>query len=284
MSALLTPDTPSPEDGSSSAHVPDALVPHMEPGIHDASVSDIVAFGDWHANERWARYVLTQVWDRWHPDAYLHVGDFGLWADARGKRFLNAVEAVLASQGRELWFIDGNHEDYRYLSVLSKDNRGLGQVRPHIFHIPRGFRFSWGGVSLVGLGGAYSIDRKYRTEGENWFVAEETTDEDVARTVAGGPADVLITHEAPFLPVGSSNSGIHVDEADQYASQRVRNRIQDAIAALHPSLLICGHHHVRYTRHEDGTIIEGLGMDGGYLTDNALPISLPMLKIVHDMT
>ena len=42
-----------------------------------------------------------------------------------------------------------------------------------------------------------SLDRAVRTEGVDWFPAEEITDAQEAAVIAAGHADVLVSHDCP---------------------------------------------------------------------------------------
>lgn len=53
------------------------------------------------------------------------------------------------------------------------------------------------GLVVGGLGGAFSVDYHHRTEGKDWWPNEEPTQEEAEKLVAGGPLDILITHDAP---------------------------------------------------------------------------------------
>src|SRR6202020_1313763 len=78
----------------------------------------IVVAGDWHGNEEWAVSVITRVPTLLageNPRIILHLGDFGIWPDKAGLVYLDQVSKVLAEADAELWFVDGNHEDFSRL-------------------------------------------------------------------------------------------------------------------------------------------------------------------------
>ena len=62
--------------------------------------------------------------------------------------------------------------------------------------LPRGFRFTPGGHTFLPSGGAASVDFEWRSPGHDWRVAEAPTAVQVEMAVAGGPVDVMLTHEA----------------------------------------------------------------------------------------
>lgn len=47
------------------------------------------------------------------------------------------------------------------------------------------------------LGGATSVDKAQREQGVNWWPDEDITDEQVAEAIAGGSAELMLTHESP---------------------------------------------------------------------------------------
>nr|RZI36840.1 hypothetical protein BJQ95_00719 [Cryobacterium sp. SO1] len=53
----------------------------------------VVIAGDWHANIDWIGKAIPSI-ARDAPAAttILHVGDFGIWAGARGRKYLDAVD------------------------------------------------------------------------------------------------------------------------------------------------------------------------------------------------
>lgn len=58
-----------------------------------------------------------------------------------------------------LWFIDGNHENFDQLKELHIVD-GLGYISPHIRWIPRGTILDIKGKRCLFLGGADSVDRR----------------------------------------------------------------------------------------------------------------------------
>ncbi|MDR2988438.1 MAG: metallophosphoesterase, partial [Nocardiopsaceae bacterium] len=79
----------------------------------DTAPGRILVAGDWHGNRLWAVNVIRripQLLNGEEPRIILHLGDFGIWPDDEGRRYLTTVSSVLAEQDAELWFVDGNHE------------------------------------------------------------------------------------------------------------------------------------------------------------------------------
>jgi hypothetical protein len=116
--------------------------------------------------------------------------------------------------------------------------------------LPRGHRWDLGGRTLVALGGAPSVDFEHRTPNRDWWAEELPQPGDVARTVAGGPVDVAVFHDAPGPPYATpavahiveTNPMGWSDRALAYA--RVgRELVTEAFTGTSPRLLVHGHYH-----------------------------------------
>ena len=80
----------------------------------------IVVAGDWHGNEEWAVSVIRRIPTLLAGEdqrLILHLGDFGIWPGQAGQVYLDRVSHALAEADAELWFVDGNHEDFARLDA-----------------------------------------------------------------------------------------------------------------------------------------------------------------------
>ncbi len=269
-------------------------------GALGAAPEQVLIAGDWHGNAQFAVQVLKQA----HADGIthiLHVGDFGIWPSMDGVKFLRALDRQLALYGQTLWFIDGNHEDHDQLDALPIDPQtGVRRLAGRIFHLPRGFRWTWAGRTWMALGGATSLDRKRRIPGKSWWPQEALSERDMFMAMnsavdlgadgqgadgqSGGFVDIMLTHDCP--------SGVHIpgltdgwDQAALYLAQEHRYRLSQVVRAVRPELLIHGHFHIRYEDRLDydlenqieGPIrasceVHGLGSDDGTRTRNTMTI------------
>jgi hypothetical protein len=128
----------------------------------------VLLTGDVHGNAAWVvDHVLKQA-KRQRCQLVCQMGDFGVWGDADGKRFLDAVDRAAAAVGIPIWFIDGNHEAFNLLYSLPLDAYGRRRVRERIIHIPRGHRSTWAGRTMLACGGASSVDVMYRLPQVSW--------------------------------------------------------------------------------------------------------------------
>lgn len=240
-------------------------------------------FGDSHGTlpmVREASRAAAQLGATWLWSA----GDFNVWPGHKGKEFLDAVEASIASRDQFLLLTPGNHEDYDQLEQLPVDDRGRIVVREHIRALPRGHVEQLGDLRVLSCGGAPSIDGPggpwvEKPDGEKvrtcqsrgpldveqvvqtpygpvlrpagydlgaWWPQERITDDDVAACAAAGPVDVLVTHEVPTeLPLQSPKHGWDVGDEQRSKVSRIR-------AAARPALHVAGHYHT-HARYDDAT-------------------------------
>jgi hypothetical protein len=145
-------------------------------------------------------------------------------------------------------------------------------IAPNVIYQPRGsVHEDEDGTRFLFLGGAPSIDRDGRVEGESWWPEETITDAEHKRALsAKGPVHVLVTHDAPAFPPGFSPKGSPGYQRDQNRSMK---RIDALIKRHRPPLLVHGHWHTRATTQRGTTRIEALDcnqLDPTYLDDSVL--------------
>ena len=242
-------------------------------GTGDPAPRRVLVAGDWHGDREWALNVIMRVPQLLAGEQkrlILQLGDFGIWRDADGRRYLGSVTAVLDTVDAELWFIDGNHEDFTELARMASGGTlpdGRVVVRPNIYHLPRGYRWRWHGRTWLACGGAVSLDRAQRFEGRDWWPDEEITRWEETAIIASGHADVLMCHDCP--------SGVEHRfprplagwaPEDQSRAQAHRERLQRITDAVTPTHLMHGHLHRAYQRSCDfgyGAVqVTGLATDG----------------------
>jgi len=247
------------------------------PGPVGAPARILIA-GDTHANLGWIS-TLAKLAHRHSCAGIIQLGDFGFWSGKRktrhtpvlNERFLDAVATDLARYGVWARVIDGNHDAVPL--VMEHYCQDEAPVEPVSIRsglldwAPRGTRWEWAGVRFGALGGAVSVDRRTRTPGWSWWATEMIWPEDVER-LGAGKLDVLLTHEAPE---GVGQPGVDLvslpvrllqEEADSRACRRL---VEQARRATKPTLMLHGHHHMRYRKTMDlddvETVVEGLGCD-----------------------
>ena len=241
----------------------------------------VLVAGDTHGNLLHWEHVLLPAARAHQVDGIVQLGDFGYWPLTRdGAAYLRELDHALAADGRWLVFIDGNHEDHLALRQFSPRSDGFVPITPRILWAPRGQRWTWQGVRFLALGGAYSIDRQGRTLNSGrwgWFEEETITAEQAAAAIAGGPADVLLAHDAPRGAIPQ------VLWAPWYAPSTLAcaDHVQAVAVATQPRLLLHGHWHQFQQVALPGqpTTVVGLAADG--TPRSWLVLDLPSLAITH---
>jgi hypothetical protein len=208
--------------------------------------------GDWHANVFWVQRAIPFL-ARQAPGirTILHAGDFAFWPGPEGQSFLDTVDYWCRRAGIERILVTpGNHEDWDKLDKAFAQHPGEAvRFSKVVWALPRGFRFTLGSRTFQSFGGGASLDYARRRIGKTWWLTETATDDDVEKAIAGGPVDVLITHEpvnggTPAVEkiLGSNVYGWS-DKALAYASAS-RDRVTQVWEAVHPVVLVHGHMHV----------------------------------------
>ncbi|MER7795902.1 hypothetical protein [Microbacterium sp. NPDC096154] len=124
----------------------------------------------------------------------LSLGDWGYWQKHR----LDQFDSLLRRSGIARALITlGNHEEYDRVAQAFDDAPAGHAVRisPYVWILPRPFRFTNGGRSVLSFGGAASVDVRSRREGVDWWPDEMPSEEQAAAAIGGGPAEVMVTHD-----------------------------------------------------------------------------------------
>lgn len=258
---------------------------------HGISIPDqrVAVCGDWHGNIGWVR-TLAKVLSSLAPDVttLLQLGDW--WMDPA------ATDEALDGTGIERIYVTlGNHEPWDQISPLLDAHPDAAiRVSDVTWLLPRPARLTIGGRRVLSLGGAVSVDKAWRHEGVSWWVDEEIRDEHVAAAIAGGPADVMLTHESPArTPVRAVREILRTNPmgfpddalADSAAS---RGRVAEVWDATHPELLVHGHMHVAGGgATKDGRRVASFGRDAhegnlGFLDMQTLRIETPTLRQIRE--
>ena len=200
------------------------------------------------------------------------VGDFGYWPNYNGgQQFLNLCSQLATTTGIELYWLDGNHEDFWALEThVHKDN--FVDIKPGIIYCPRGHSWQWDGVSFMSLGGAYSIEeieffdtRLQKTirmcirgdsAADGWFEKEEVLSaQDINKARSVGPVDVVFAHDVA-VKSDIMNKLPHL--TPDVGCDMHREAVGAATEFASPFLFVHGHYHKRYENIVDGTRFVGL--------------------------
>jgi len=208
----------------------------------------IAMAGDWHGNLGFALGQVGRARDA-GCELIVQCGDFGYWRpDPTTRKYLFRLERALAEARMWLLWVDGNHEDHDLLTSRPVDSdTGLRPISDHIAHLPRGHRWTWGEHTWLALGGAVSMDQQRRKAGVDWWAGESLTEADVERAAAGGPADVMVCHDAPAGPAIPDSREIQPSAEILAKAAQHREAIRTVLYATRPAALWHGHFHVRHT-------------------------------------
>jgi Icc-related predicted phosphoesterase len=233
--------------------------------------SSVVVAGDWHANAKYAVRAVEWARDTHNADTIIHVGDFGYTFP---RAFLDALSAALAENNQRLYFVDGNHDNHELLASLATAEDGTRPLTDSIAYLPRGLRWEWYGVRYLALGGAHSVDRQARTPGVSWWGDERISMRDVLLATAGGPADVMFTHDCPSgVEIKGLRSGQFPPDEIR-ASESNRELLRAVMDEVNPGFVYCGHYHVRQSAsiRNGMTRVEILDRDEMWFKENMVPL------------
>lgn len=233
----------------------------------------ILVAGDTHSNASWwSRLVELAV--RCRCEGIVELGDLEYSErEVPAGRFVELADRDLEAAGLWCVWVDGNHDDHPALRRHVPRSDGFVAVRPHMLHAPRGHRWMWCGVRFLALGGAASFKRDDREENISWFTGEDLSDEQVASAVSGGPADIVLCHDAPAGIPAANRTG---DEP----TRRNRQRIRTVVDAVRPQLVLHGHlHHYHETAlpADDGHQTYVVGLDAHGAPNSAAILDLTAL-------
>lgn len=204
----------------------------------------IAIFGDWHGAAAGWGVTAVRSAARQGVRHAIHVGDFGLMFPGRGLgRAESKLNRRLVELGMNLTISPGNHDCHPSWRSLPVRDDGTCEVRSNIRVLPFGGRTTIEGLTVAGLGGAYSIDAEYRREGFDWWRDEEPSAGEAKELVSGGRLDLLISHDAPAgVPVKST---ITLRTEILERANKTRTLLADVVRELEPPLVVCGHYHQR---------------------------------------
>lgn len=212
-------------------------------------MTEVGIAGDWHGDTMSAIAMLKILHSHGITEVY-HVGDFGVYGDRDGEKYLRAVTRQLEMYDMTCFVTEGNHEDFGKINSIPVSEDGKQWVTERISLLPRGYRWEQDGHSFVSFGGAASINFTSLKKDISWWSEEAITAGDVYRLGAGGEADVMISHDAPLnIPTletmkEATSSDWAANELEYaYQSQLMMTY---AVEAVRPKLFFHGHYHLGY--------------------------------------
>jgi len=249
----------------------------------------VAVVGDIHGNFRWLD-IVARAAQTLAPDVttMLQLGDWAMDPDTTD-------EALDGTGIERIYVVLGNHESWNQITPLLDAHPGDAiRVSKITWLLPRPGRLTIGGRSVLSLPGAVSVDRAWRQEWVSYWKDEEITSEHVKAAIAGGPADLMLTHEPPAgTPVRAVQEilrtnpmGFPDDAIRDSATSRAR--VAKVWNIVYPELLIHGHMHAPGGgQTEYGLRVASLGQDGqqgnlGFLDMQTLRIDTPSLRQIRE--
>jgi len=201
----------------------------------------ILVAGDWHGHTNWAKKVIDRA-AQLDCRIVLQLGDFGYWAHTEsGRRYLKRLSKHAVDKEVMIYFVDGNHENHEMLHHGNPDE--LAEIRPNIYHIPRGFRWTWHDRKWIGIGGAVSVDQNIRVPGRDWWPQEELNAFEFRRILNSGPADVVVAHDCPIeVPLTLPSTSVFLETLITKA-RRYQLSMSAIAEELRPQYWFHGHYH-----------------------------------------
>lgn len=220
----------------------------------------VLLVGDTHGDRQFVSNV-NRLAKTQRAQYVIQLGDFGY---SFPEAVLTSIRTWLDADERRKWlWLDGNHDQHDYIrSEICKGKhpkKPVAHFHDRMYYCPRGSTLRIGKKKVLFLGGAVSVDKARRTQGENWWPQESINTADVYRAIDNGKgADVLLSHDCP-----ESLDIKRWLRSNGYKSDRDSRQNRMAISAVVEELDIPevyhGHYHHRYTAHYGNTLIEGLG-------------------------
>lgn len=253
----------------------------MTEPTYPAQPDRALVVGDMHGNLRAWAYTVMPAYARTKADVIIQVGDMGYgW----NPDYLPALDVILEAHGATVLWLDGNHENFDALEDANVFGvRGAKvQTSERTWYLPRGYTWEWHGVRCMALGGAYSVDKPYRTPHRSWWPQEEITDADTLHALEqleDEPIDVLFAHDS-FS--GVRVPGVHAEwKQDEFAELCAPNRdkLLQVVERGRPKLFIHGHYHVGYMQQaETQPNLRIIGLNCEHETNSCMTLDFPNLK------
>lgn len=234
--------------------------------------SKIAFLGDLHGNTNNAYKLIDFIMEHDNPDLLIQVGDMGVMGELFEK-YLNKLNKKLESYNIELWFIDGNHENFNWLLNKVKNPHGLNSITSKIKYIPRGTMLTLGKKNFYFCGGAFSIDKFMRTIYKSWWPQEILSKEETEELInyynenySNYKIDYFVSHDTPLFEHYQDDS-IFMNQSDFYEDYSHKINLRKIYELTKAPKIIHGHYH-RFNKFiQDGVENITLNCDGSPFTE-----------------
>ncbi len=148
-------------------------------------------------------------------------GDFGFFPNPNNKDDQQSFNKLIQSDYL-FCYADGNHEPFDLLYELPTESWCGGTIHrlaDNVIHLCRGSVFTIENKRIFVMGGAYSIDKKYRIPGVNWFETEQPSQEEYEYAnryleKCNYELDYVITHTAPYSLIHALGFSLFREESE----------------------------------------------------------------------
>jgi len=228
-------------------------------------------FGDIHGRIHQFSRVLDKVVEEYQISVAIQVGDFGV-----SKKSIRLLDS-LGGFSVPVHFIDGNHEDFRFLWKAMKKGKNKEWEKKNLYYQPRGSTLTIQGVKTGFLGGALHIGRPQKIIKGNVITTAELNK--AIDEFSRFSPNILITHSCPAgIGVGMQGLEIHYwgvvnhilmagfDPGPKEDCGETQHSLLWHQISQRPRLWVYGHFH-------EQKMIE---------IDDTLFVSLPFIEQYHD--
>jgi hypothetical protein len=140
-------------------------------------------------------------------DIVIVLGDFFSYSnDSKESKVIKKHLNILQKECKfTIAFIDGNHDNYPKIytyPIIEMFNGTVHQLTDNVFHLMRGQIYTIQNHTFFVFGGAYSVDKPYRTIGYDWWPEEYPSEEEKQLALTNleqynYKVDFALTHTAP---------------------------------------------------------------------------------------
>ena len=170
----------------------------------------ILCTGDLHGTNEITRLKRLKEYGLTQDDTLIIAGDAGLvWHNINSDYYDKDTEAfgwIDRNVDCMIAFVDGNHENHPKLNkypVIKWNGGNVHKITDKLIHLMRGEFYTIDGQNIWVMGGAYSTDKKQRTEGISWWPEEQPTHDELYQYYLKfeeikNQINYVITHECPY--------------------------------------------------------------------------------------
>ena len=126
-------------------------------------------------------------------DILIQAGDNAYyWSEVIGEKEIKPKQT-------KVYLVPGNHENFNFIEErVGRHGKVPVEIEPNIFYCPIGSTIDINDTVIMFIGGADSIDKRYRVPNLSWWAQEVLTDEDYDYIVSSvEKVDIIVSHTCP---------------------------------------------------------------------------------------